>query len=141
MTGPLVVIACGAAKLDRPAPAEHLYTGSQFRLALQAALQLTDRDSVMILSAKHGLLPLWRQVAPYDLKMGQPGSVTADQLALQAAVRALRFRRVIALTPKAYTAMLQAIWPNLDAPLAGLGIGCQRQVLAQLRDGRYNFGR
>lgn len=136
MTGQLVVIGCGAAKLDRPAPAADLYVGGYFRLALAAALQLADRDDVLVLSAKHGLLGLGDVVAPYDLTMGQPGSVTAQQLAHQAAVRGQLGRPVLALCSRRYAAMLQLVWADVATPLAGLGIGHQRHVLALLRDCR-----
>lgn len=134
MTRQLVVIGCGAAKLDRPAPAADLYVGSYFRLALAAAQQLADRDDVLVLSALHGLLGLGDVVAPYDLTMGQPGSVTAQQLAEQAAARGQLARPVLALCSSRYAAMLQQVWSDVATPLAGLGIGYQRQVLARLRD-------
>lgn len=139
MTRQLVVIACGAAKLDRPAPASQLYVGGQFRLALAAAQQLAARADIAILSAKHGLLGLDQWVAPYDLKMGQAGSVTTDQLARQATARGLTGCQVIALCPGRYAQALADVWTDIQTPLAGLGIGYQRQVLAAIRDGRYSL--
>lgn len=135
MTRQLVVIGCGAAKLDHAAPAADLYVGSYFRLALQAAQQLADRADVVVLSALHGLLGLGDVVAPYDLTMGQPGSVTGQQLAHQAAARGLLDRPVLALCSRRYAAMIQLVWADVATPLAGLGIGYQRQALARLRDG------
>ena len=135
MTGQLVVIACGAAKLARPAPAADLYTGSYFRLALAAAQQLADRHSVRVLSAKHGLLRLGDVVAPYDLTLGQPGAIDADILRWQVLQRGLWSRPVLALCPGRYARLLAAVFRDVDQPLAGLGIGYQRQVLARLRDG------
>lgn len=135
MTRQLVVIGCGAAKLDRPARAADLYVGSYFRLALSAAQQLADRDDIAILSAKHGLLGLDQLVAPYDLTMGQAGSVTTDQLARQATARGLTGCAVLALCGRRYAALLREVWSDVATPLAGLGIGYQRQALARLRDG------
>lgn len=34
----LIVVPCGAAKQDRPAPAAKLYTGAHFRFVLSAAV-------------------------------------------------------------------------------------------------------
>lgn len=135
MTRQLVVIACGAAKLDRPAPAADLYVGSYFRLAKAAALQLADRHSVRVLSAKHGLLRLDDVVAPYDLTLGQPGAIDPDRLRWQVLQRGLWSRPVAALCPGRYARLLAAVFRDVDQPLAGLGIGCQCQVLARLRDG------
>lgn len=77
----LGVISCGSAKLDRPAPAHRLYTGTYFAAQLAWARARFPVDRIRILSAKHGLVGLGERLEPYDLKMGQPGSVTADRIA------------------------------------------------------------
>lgn len=134
MRGQLVVIACGAAKLDRPAPAADMYLGQQFRLALQTALALADRTDVRILSARYGLLRLNRMIRPYDLTLGQPGAIAADQLLRQAVEAGDIGRPVLALCPARYAQLLQAVFSEVETPLTGLGIGRQRQVLARMRD-------
>jgi len=72
------VIACGARKAARPAPARDFYVGQGFRHALkaaeaQAAWCASHRMSagVLVLSAPHGLLTLDTVIRPYDLKMGR----------------------------------------------------------------------
>jgi hypothetical protein len=47
---------------------------------------------VVVLSALHGLVPLDQVLEPYELRMGQPGSVTPARLAEQA--RALGLDRM-----------------------------------------------
>jgi hypothetical protein len=59
------LISCGKKKLPHRAPAADLYTGPLFKLSLAYARRLGSR-SIYILSAKHGLLPLTKKVAPYD---------------------------------------------------------------------------
>jgi hypothetical protein len=47
---------------------------------------LTTPDRILILSALHGLLPLDEVIAPYELRMGQPGSIGAGGLGRQLAM-------------------------------------------------------
>lgn len=133
--GPLVVIPCGSAKLAHAAPAGEMYTGGYARACARAASALTATGgTVLILSALYGLTPLDRVIEPYELRMGQPGSVTGEQLREQA--RALgvdRAREVVVLAGAAYTAAARQVWPDATAPLAGLpGMGYQLQRLAAL---------
>lgn len=133
MTGPLVIIGCGADKLDRPAPAASLYTGQHFRVCLATALAIAPRDSVLILSARYGLLGLDDHAEPYDLTIGQPGAVSVGQLAAQARTRGQLDRPAVALCGKRYAALVRAVWSDVTTPLAGLGIGRQRHALAVIR--------
>lgn len=133
----VVLVGCGAAKLDRRAPAGYLYTGQHFRLAYAAACTLSAAavpGRVWILSALHGLVRPWEELDPYDLKLGQPGSVTAARIRGQAAADGLQGARAVALCGRAYADLAAAAWPDVERPLDGLGIGAQRHVLAQIRD-------
>ncbi len=109
------VIPCGGGKLDRAAPARDLYTGQMFRHTLTNAERLAACDvaegrgpaRVLILSALYGLVELGTVLEPYDLKMGKPGSVTAEQLAEQALRLGIDWgSQVYALLPRAYLARL-----------------------------------
>jgi hypothetical protein len=136
----VVVVPCSGAKLDEPAPAGDLYLGSLHRLARQAASTVAGATGeIRILSALHGLVPLDRVIAPYDVTIGDAGAVdpaiVAEQL-VEAGVT-----RVVALTPNRYTQLLvdaaDLAGITVDAPLVGSrGIGEQRGRLARLRDGR-----
>lgn len=141
-TGRVVVIPCGAAKLDRPAPAGELYTGSFHRACRRAADALArPEDTVLVLSALHGLVPLDRVLAPYELRMGQAGSVTGDQLRRQARELGVDgAREVVVLAGAAYTAAARQVWPAASAPLEGAGgMGYQLQRLKALREGRWSL--
>lgn len=130
----VVVIPCGGAKLDHAAPAGQLYTGSYHR-ACRAAADALGARRVLILSALHGLVELDAVLAPYELRMGQPGSVTAAQLAEQAErLGVAGARSVVALAGQTYTEPLRAVWPTLVEPLAGSrGIGDQLGRMARIR--------
>lgn len=133
-----MIIPCGAEKRDGTHAARDLYTGQMFRLALAAALEQLDGDTthVLVLSALHGLIRLTDQVAAYDVKMGQPGSVTATTVAAQAAAHGIVYDAhpdVFALLPQAYWAVLDAALRADDIYAADVyedcaGIGFQRKA-------------
>lgn len=135
---PIVVIACGATKLGTTAPAARLYTSPHFALMLRAARQVAERQSgrVLILSALHGLVELDTELAPYNVKMGQAGSIAPATLSAQLA--ALAPRSITALLPRAYCAALEEAAEISGAPsvvdvFAGApGIGYQRGIASQL---------
>lgn len=111
MNGPLVIVGCGAGKVDHPARPGELYTGQHYRACLSTALAIVPASWVRILSAKHGLLRLDGElVDPYDLTLGQPGAITAAELAEQAAALGELGRPVVALCGKRYAALIGAVW-------------------------------
>ncbi|MEE2061566.1 DUF6884 domain-containing protein [Rhodococcus artemisiae] len=133
---PLVIVPCGATKDPTPSkiPARHRYTGTYHRLGLRAAAALTGLNTTRILSARFGLMPLHQLVEPYNLRLGQPGAITADQLREQAADQGLLgHHNVVLLGGRDYTALAQQVWPHAHTPLAGTkGIGEQQQRLAAM---------
>ena len=137
MTKKFVIIPCGGAKLKTPANAGDIYIGSMFRDQLATALTMTTPENIRILSAKHGLIALDTIVEPYDLKMGQKGSVTSATLADQLAAMLPKNETYIidALLPKAYAAALEdATADHIENHFHGTaGIGYQKQVLKKIR--------
>ncbi|GAB1646877.1 DUF6884 domain-containing protein [Krasilnikovia sp. MM14-A1259] len=129
----VVVIPCGSRKLDRPAPAGEMYVGSYHRACARAAA--TRGGRVLIISAKFGLLDPSTVIEPYDLRMGQRGSVTAKQVREQAArLGVLDAPRVTVMAGRAYVALASQAWGrNVEQPLGGTrGIGQQMARLALL---------
>ena len=61
------LVACGARKIDRLAPARDLYTGNLFRAASSYAA--ATYDEWWILSAKHGLVHPDTPLDPYNIKL------------------------------------------------------------------------
>lgn len=130
------VIPCGGAKLDQPAPARDLYTGAMFQHTLTAAQAeaTVTGGRILILSAKHGLVTLDTVLAPYDQKMGQPGSVTPVEVAAQALAFGIDWgAEVYAFLPAAYYGVLDEGLKLLDVYVqdvyeATCGIGEQRKV-------------
>lgn len=128
---------CGATKAAVPRPAGQLYTGGYHRLTLRAAHALTTSDNIRIVSGRHGLLPLDQVIAPYDLRLGQPGSISADHLEDQADQQGLLGHpNVVILAGRDYTRLSQQVWPHARTPLAGTrGIGEQQHRLARIAAG------
>src|SRR5262245_25278639 len=123
----MVIVACGAKKLDRAARARDLYLGSYFRACLAYALAIAPAKDIFVLSAKYGLIGINDQIEPYDLKMGEPGSVTVSALSDQAGFAGLFDEEVTVLGGKSYVRVCRKVWPKAKAPLEKLG-GLFKQI-------------
>lgn len=139
---PLVLINCSAAKLSTRARAFDLYDPSAFfRAARSAALKLNPAGW-WIISARHGLVHPDTWLDPYDVRIGEPGAMDADALALTVPDELLHNPAgVVALTTSAYTRAARTIWPELVAPLEHAapegrrnGIGWMRQRLGLIAE-------
>ena len=109
-------------------------TGPYFQACLQAAVAIAPRSQVLIISARHGLLGLDDgPIAPYEQLPGRPGAVTPATLRAQATARGITGYPVTALCGARYARLAEQVWADVATPLAGLGIGRQRQELARLR--------
>lgn len=153
MSAPFVFVPCSGSKADGDElPAVERYTGTLHRLAMRAALAITDEQHVLIVSAFYGLLKLDDMTKPYDARID--GLNFDDARALRGRVQAGVARMflvdgfdpldsaLVSLCPRPYTELL------LTAPAieqAGIvrplddcgGIGGMRSVLSTLaRDGR-----
>jgi hypothetical protein len=131
-----VVIGCGQAKQAEACSANDMYTGQHFRACLATARAIVPLLSVRILSARYGLLRLDDWIEPYDLTIGQPGAVDAETVAKQLARHGMAGKRVTALCGEAYADLLRQAGAEIETPLAGLGIGQQRHMLAEMRNGQ-----
>lgn len=131
----LVIVGCGGAKLNRPAPAGRMYTGSYHAACRRAADRLGGR--LIILSARYGLITPDTWIEPYELRMRQPGAVTVPTLRAQA--RQLNIDTagtVTVLAGRDYADPVSVIWPHAARPLDTThGIGQQRARLAELARG------
>jgi hypothetical protein len=130
----LVVIACGGKKSERPGkiPADERYTGNYFTACLMAA-EVMDGPT-MVLSALHGLIPLSKEIGPYDITFGDPRAVREDVLKQQAEEWGLLDAQVTILGGAKYVKAVRQIWPAAEAPLKG-GIGQQLKQLAGMYEG------
>lgn len=128
----VTIVPCGSAKLNRPAPARHMYTGSYHAACRRAADQLGGR--LIILSARHGLLAPDTVIEPYELRMGQPGAVTVATLRAQARRLGIDVAATVTvLAGRDYADPVSAVWPHARRPLDGTrGMPEQMALLTEL---------
>lgn len=114
----IVVISCGAKKRTKPSRAIDLYDGSYFKAARNWARSIAPDSRIYIMSAKHGLIPANKVIQPYNLRMGQAGSVTVNTLRQQA--KALLVDREIAIVVAGtdYAKMARQVWADIRTPFA-----------------------
>lgn len=110
------IVACGKEKAQFRMQAKDMYIGSYFKSCLKYALEFGDK--VFILSAKYGLLELDDFINPYDLLMGDDGSVTID-IVKEQAINLEISGNVIVLGGKKYLDFSKKIWKNATCPLSG----------------------
>ncbi len=129
----IVLVACAQQKLAHPAKARDLYVSSSFRSSLAYAESLNP-DAIFILSAKHELVRLDQELAPYDKTLNgkSPAVVRAWACAVLSQLRSvadLERDTFILLAGERYRRDLVPHLRHAQVPLAGLGIGKQRQFL------------
>lgn len=125
----IVLIACAATKADHPAPAKDLYISPLFKKSLQYAYDLKP-DAIYILSAKHYLVPLDKELAPYNVtlldfsadEVKQWSSIVAQQLSKKYDLKQDQF---IFLAGEKYRKYLEPYMAHTVEPLKGLRIGQQ----------------
>ena len=129
----VILISCVSKKLDRDAKAKDLYISTLFKLNLQYAESLSS-NAIFILSAKYGLLPLDKIVAPYNLTLNNMkaserkswANTVIEQLDGILDVQETHF---IFLAGQKYRQYLIPHLSSYEAPLQRLRIGEQLQYL------------
>ena len=64
----IVLISCVSKKQNHSTPAQNLYISPLFKMSLKYAEKLKP-DKIFILSAKYHLLPLDKEIEPYDVTL------------------------------------------------------------------------
>lgn len=129
----IVLISCAAMKDSKRRKAKDLYLSALFMKSLAYALKLKP-DNIFILSAKHYLLPLDKEIGPYDLSLNDFGvkelehwaGKTIEQIKEVADVDNDRF---IILAGNNYRRFLERYLNKADVPMRGLTIGKQLRFL------------
>ncbi len=130
----VVFISCVSKKLPRKAKAKELYISDLFKKSLAYAKSLKPKK-IFILSAKYGLLPLNKKIAPYEqtLNTMKSGEVQkwAARVLLQLRAQKVDFKRdeAIFLAGAKYRKYLMPHFRHAKAPLSKLGIGRQLAYL------------
>jgi hypothetical protein len=133
---PLVIISCGAKKIDKPSPAMDLYIGSYFKMALRFAKAHTSIDNIRILSAKYGLIKATDVIAPYEMRITDMRAATVPLIISQAKSLGDYGRSdVLVVAGKDYNYVIKSVFPNSKNVVAGQkGMGLQMSLLKKLSE-------
>jgi hypothetical protein len=104
-----------------------MYCGSHFKNCLKWARSKVDDENIMIISAKYGLIPLDKKINYYDIKMGQPGSISLIDLKIQA--NHFKDEQIISTAGNEYRKMLDQIFKNITYPFKNLSMGYMAQAM------------
>jgi len=119
---PLVVIPCGAAKREYPCQAHEMYVGNYFKACLRWALRVTTPERVLILSAKYGLLPVDKVIAPYDVTFDDADCISKAEVRQQATAMGLLSESSVQVAAgKRYVDVTLAVWPHAVNVVDGRG--------------------
>jgi hypothetical protein len=132
----IVLISCVSQKLPHRAKARDLYVSTLFKLNLKYANSLSPNE-IYVLSAKHGLLELEREIEPYEQTLNNMRTAEIKEWAnnvLQQlrSVASLEEAEFIFLAGDKYRKYLLPHIKNAVVPLEGLRIGEQLQRLKEL---------
>ena len=124
---PVVLVACGAAKLPHAACAADLYTGDLFRKSRAWAERYGH--CWLILSAKHGLLPPGAWIEPYDETLTTKSPAELAEWGRRVSHQWVHddSRPVVILAGRRYRQWCDG--RGYSVPMAGLGIGQQKAWL------------
>ncbi|MBM3234223.1 hypothetical protein FJZ19_03960 [Candidatus Pacearchaeota archaeon] len=131
----IVLIACSSKKLGEKAKAGNIYSSNLFRLNLKYAKSL-NADRIFVISAKHGLLELEKEIEPYNetlnrMKIEERKAWSEKVLEKLKNVSDLEKDEIIFLAGKKYREFLIPEIKNFKVPLEGLGIGKQLKFLKE----------
>ncbi|WP_083499358.1 DUF6884 domain-containing protein [Thioalkalivibrio nitratireducens] len=132
----IVLISCVSQKLPHRAKARDLYVSTLFKLNLKYANSLSPNE-IYVLSAKHGLLELERELEPYEQTLNNMRTADIKEWANNVlrqfrSVASLEEAEFIFLAGDKYRKYLLPHIKNAVVPLEGLRIGEQLQRLKDL---------
>ena len=125
----IVLLSCTKSKVDHRAPAQELYSASpMFRKTLEYGKSL-EPDKMFILSAKHHLVPLNKELDPYDKTLKEMpkdekekwGEETMNQM--KSAGLDLNKDKFVFLTGSEYLKPFRNHIANLETPMEGRRLG------------------
>ena len=121
----IILLMCGKNKLPHKAKAKDLYTSPRFQKSIQYAKTITDYSCIYVLSAKHGILELEKEIEPYDKSVYemtiQEKKIWADMVIKSLnKVSDIKADKYIFLTDDDYSEFLLPFLNNFELPLKGI---------------------
>jgi hypothetical protein len=133
----IVLISCGKQKCGHRAPARDMYTSPRFRMALAYARRVAVDDMhIFILSAKYGLVPLNREIEPYEMTLNNMSAPERQAwartvLAQLAKAADIENNVFVFLAGSKYNQDLLPALKHYELPLRGKGQGETMQWLSE----------
>ena len=129
----IVLISCVKKKLNTKTKASDMYISPLFKYNLKYAYSLNP-DKIYILSAKHGLLDLEKEIEPYDITLNQMNKEerlnwSENILCDLESVSNLYNDKYVFLCGLNYREHIIKKISNYEIPMLGLSIGKQLQFL------------
>lgn len=129
----VAVVGCGKSKVNYMTNAYKLYTGSYFLACFRYAFHVTrDPMKIFILSAKYGFISCMKPIEPYDLFIGDKGSVSVAIVRKQITDCGISDDKCIAVCGKSYHSILERCFKDIENPILGLNMFDAMKHLKQL---------
>lgn len=130
-----VLISCVSKKVDHPAPAKDLYDSTLFKFCYSYAMSLSP-DNIFVLSAKYGLVPANKIIAPYELTLNTMKSKEIKEWSRGVLDDLKQYTDIdndnfVFLAGEKYRKFLLPSIRNYEIPMQGLRIGEQLSWLKQ----------
>ena len=131
----IVLISCVSKKLSHKAKAKDIYISPLFKMNLKFAKSFNP-DKIFILSAKHGLIDLDKEIEPYDktlnlMRSAEKKKWVNNVLHSLRKVADLDNDEFIFLAGENYRKYIIPHTKKYNIPLKGLSIGRQLQYLKE----------
>lgn len=124
-----VFLSCTKSKADHRCKAEEMYSESSlFKLCLKYALTLTEKKNIFVLSAKHHVLRLSDEIAPYQRTLLDMSAEECEEWA-EICIKEMKRKgidfdkKAVFLTGEKYYKYLEDVFREEDKPLEGKTIG------------------
>lgn len=124
-----IIISCCGKKRNHPCRANQIYISSLFKAGYAWAESITISDNIFIISAKYGLIKSNEIIEPYNLQMGDKGSIDVELLKKQAHDLSLMDQNIYLLAGSKYIDRVNKIGLRFHNPLKGMTVGYRMYLL------------
>lgn len=142
--GYIVLISCCSKKAKDRCPAKDLYISPLFKKSLAYARTLTSDDKIFILSAKHHLLSLTKEISSYDITLNTMSIQERKKWArivncqIEGILKKYQTDDIIVLAGENYREFLDFKGRPVNVPLKGMRIGQMLERLNELINEYYD---
>ncbi|MCL4339948.1 MAG: hypothetical protein JRN37_00470 [Nitrososphaerota archaeon] len=129
----VLIISCSKKKHNHSSPARDMYDSPLFKMSLKYAEKLNP-DKIFILSAKYHLLPLGKEIEPYDVTLNNISvkdvKIWADRVVQELNENTdLENDHFVILAGEKYIKFIRDKLKHKEEPLKGLSMGNRLKFL------------